>query len=67
MAMIRNQRTVVRDHWHNMCTDLCYWHDNFWLVHMRTSAHNAPDGVAVVYRSADLMRWEQVAANSASD
>ena len=61
MAQILSQRTVVRDRWHNMCTDLCFWHDNFWLAYTRGSAHDAPDGVVVVHRSADLVRWEQTA------
>ena len=64
MTQILSQRTVIRDGWHNMGNDLCYWRDNFWLVHMRTSAHNAPDGVAVVSRSADLVRWDTVAVIS---
>ena len=61
MAQILTQRTVVRDGWHNMCTDICFWRDTFWLVYNRTSAHSAPDGVVVVLRSADLRRWDEVA------
>ena len=61
MAQILSQRTVVRDGWHNMCTDLCFWRDTFWLVYDRTSAHSAPDGVVVLLRSADLRRWDEVA------
>ncbi len=61
MAQIVSHRTVVRDGWHNMGSDLCFWKDTFWLVHARTSAHAAPDGVLVVHRSADLRRWDEVA------
>jgi len=61
MAQILSHHTVVRDGWHNMCTDLCFWRDTFWLVYTRTSAHVAPDGVVVLLRSADLRRWHEVA------
>jgi len=61
MAQILFHRTVVRDGWHNMCTDLCFWRDTFWLVYARTSAHVAPDGAIVLLRSADLRRWDEVA------
>ena len=61
MAHIVSHHTVVRDGWHNMCSDLCFWNDTFWLVYDRTSAHSAPDGVVVLMRSADLRRWDEVA------
>ena len=61
MAQVLSHRTVVRDGWHNMCTDLCFWRDTFWLVYDRTSAHSAPDGVVALLRSADLSRWDEVA------
>ena len=61
MAQVLSNRTVVRDGWHNMCSDLCFWRDTFWLVYDRTSAHSAPDGVIVLMRSADLRRWDEVA------
>ena len=61
MPQVLSHRTVVRDGWHNMCSDLCFWRDTFWLVHDRTSAHSAPDGVVVLLRSADLQRWDEVA------
>jgi hypothetical protein len=61
MAQILTHHTVVRDGWHNMCTDLCYWQDTFWLAHARPSAHCSPDGVVVLHRSADLRRWSEVA------
>ena len=61
MAQVLSNRTVVRDGWHNMCSDLCFWRDTFWLVYDRTSAHTAPDGVIVLLRSADLRRWDEVA------
>lgn len=61
LAQILTHRTVVRDGWHNMCTDICFWRDTFWLVYDRTSAHSAPDGVVVVLRSSDLRRWDEVA------
>ena len=61
MPRVLSNRTVVRDGWHNMCSDLCYWRDTFWLVYDRTSAHSAPDGVVVLLRSADLQRWDEVA------
>ena len=61
MAQVLSHRTVVRDGWHNMCSDLCFWRDTFWLVYDRTSAHSAPDGVVVLLRSADLGRWDEVA------
>ena len=60
MASILWQRTVVRDGWHNMGTDLCFWHDCYWLTHSRHSGHIAPDGGIVVLRSVDLERWQQV-------
>ena len=61
MAQVLSNRTVIRDGWHNMCSDLCFWQDTFWLVYGRTSAHSAPDGVSVLMRSADLLRWDEVA------
>ena len=61
MAQVLSHRTVVRDGWHNMCTDLCFWQDTFWLAHARPSAHCSPDGVVVLHRSADLLRWSEVA------
>jgi hypothetical protein len=61
MAQVLSHCTVVRDGWHNMGSDLCFWRDTFWLVHARTSAHVAPDGVIVLLRSADLKRWDEVA------
>lgn len=61
MAQILTHHTVVRDGYHNMCTDLCFWRDAFWLVHSRGSAHCSPDGVVVLHRSADLRRWSEVA------
>jgi len=61
MAQILTHQTVVRDGWHNMCTDLCYWKDMFWLIHARASAHTSADGVVVLNRSADLRRWDEVA------
>ena len=61
MAQNLSHCTVVRDGWHNMGSDLCFWRDTFWLVHARTSAHSAPDGVIVLLRSADLRRWDEVA------
>ncbi len=60
MAQILSHHTVVRDGWHNMDSDLCFWKDTFWLVPARTSAHTAPDGVIVLLRSADLRRWDEV-------
>ena len=61
MAQLLSHHTVIRDGWHNMCSDLCFWNDTFWLVYDRTSAHSAPDGVVVLMRSADLRRWDEVA------
>ena len=61
MARVISHRTVVRDGWHNMGCDLCFWKDQFWLVHARISAHVAPDGIVVLHRSVDLERWDQVA------
>ena len=61
MAQILTHHTVVRDGWHNMCTDLCFWQDTFWLAHARPSAHSSPDGLVVLHRSADLLRWSEVA------
>jgi hypothetical protein len=55
------QRTVVRDNWHNMCTDLCRWKDRIWLTYSRNTAHVSPDGGIVVLRTGDLARWEQAA------
>ena len=61
MAQVLFNHTVIRDGWHNMCSDLCFWRDTFWLVYARTSAHSSPDGVIVLMRSADLRRWDEVA------
>ena len=61
MAQILSHCTVVRDGWHNIGSDICFWRDTFWLVYARVSAHVAPDGVVVLLRSADLRRWDEVA------
>ena len=61
MAQILSNYTVIRDGWHNMCSDICFWNDTFWLVYDRTAAHSAPDGIIVLMRSADLRRWDEVA------
>ena len=50
MAQILSHCTVVRDGWHNMGSDLCFWRDTFWLVHARTSALSAGWG----YRPATI-------------
>lgn len=61
MAKIIWQRTVVRDGWHNMNTDLCFWHDCYWLVYSQRAAHVSPDGTTIILRSVDLERWQPVA------
>lgn len=60
MPHINWQRTVVRDGWHNMGTDLCFWRDCYWLVYSRNAAHASPEGTIVVMRSLDLKRWHPV-------
>jgi len=60
MPHIRWQTTVVRDGWHNMGTDLCFWRDCYWLVYSRNAAHASPEGTIVVMRSLDLKRWHTV-------
>ena len=60
MPHISWQRTVARDGWHNMGTDLCFWRDCYWLVYSRNAAHVSPEGTIVVMRSLDLKRWHTV-------
>lgn len=60
MPQIKWQRTVVRDEWHNMGTDLCFWRDCYWLVYSRNASHVSPEGTTVVMRSLDLKRWHTV-------
>lgn len=61
MVKILWHRTVVRDGWHNLGTDLCFWRGFYWLTYCRRSAHTSVDGAIVVLRSIDLERWQEIA------
>ena len=54
-------RTVVRDGWYNMPTDLTRWGGYYWLSYRRSTGHSCVGGnsVVVLLRSNDLRRWSE--------
>ena len=55
-------RTVVRDGWYNMPTDLARWRGYYWLSYRRGTGHSCVRGNSsvILLRSNDLRRWQQV-------
>ncbi len=61
-ADVLEVRTVVRDGWYNMPTDLAWWKGYYWLSYRRGTGHSCVRGnsAVVLLRSNDLRRWHQV-------
>ena len=62
-ADVLSVRTVVRDGWYNMPTDLAWWGGYYWLSYRRSTGHSCARGnsAVVMLRSNDLKRWREVA------
>ena len=61
-ADVLEVRTVVRDGWYNMPTDLAWWKGYYWLSYRRSTGHSCVRGNSsvVLLRSNDLRRWRPV-------
>jgi hypothetical protein len=61
LADVLSVRTVVRDGWYNMPTDLAWWKGYYWLSYRRGTGHSCVRGnsAVVLLCSNDLRRWNR--------